>query len=329
MGINSTVFVDYAGNVVDSSEEEVDVVKFEKGSSIFNCLKDMLEGEELEQLRTGFGYVVSGERRQFSVKKYIGGRKHLRVRAQRMKDSNIVSIAVRVGDEDIVEILGHHFRNPLFTISNMGRRITAESRYLEDILENILAYMDIKRGRYPVVSEEGFDLYKGVIVPALQHVSLEMTDVGMDPHHRYSIGADEVRYLSTNRNGLLFVYKQLFANAVSLGFRGARLSLGVEPEDSQFARLIMYSHTKNIIAPGEAEDMFRDWGVDIDDENPDPGSEALGVRLYNARKIIELQGGKMWAETGTDVTKDKNPYLKLYFTVKKIQAKPEEQKKAE
>jgi signal transduction histidine kinase len=176
--------------------------------------------------------------------------------------------------------------------------IKSAAKRMTDLIDGVLSYASLGSSsqEFTIVS------CKDVVNAAVQNLKVQITETGG------SVGFDDLPEVRGNLPLLTQVFQNLFSNA--LKFRGSRpplLHVKVETE-KDFWRFCV---TDNGIGfdPKQKESIFILYKR-LSETSQKPGA---GIGLATCRRVAELHGGKVWAES------EPGKGSTFFFTLPKIQ----------
>lgn len=223
--------------------------------------------------------------------------------------------------EELMQITAHDLRNPLSCIQGytgmlLGKemaeadrakvlqRILSCSRFMEQIIEDILDTAAIERGE--------IELKKGqVLLPDLLRKSLELLD-HTAASRRVSLSleignAGDTALADPAR--ILQVVQNLVSNAVKhVPAESGRVVVRLQEAGEEL--IVEVADNGEGIAPEHLEKIFEKF-FQADAER---ARGSLGLGLFIARQIVELHGGRLWARSA-----GKGRGASFYFSLPKFQ----------
>ena len=205
---------------------------------------------------------------------------------------------------DFVSLVSHELRSPLANISasvelmlnssleqdlmqEMLQIVHTQSQHLVHVVEDILDVSQIEAGQIRV-RREPITLFP--IIRRTIRTFQEQTD-----RHRFTLKApDSVSFVMADRNKLEMVLNNLLENAINYSPDGGRVLVEiVEPTDGE---IIINVVDEGIGIPKEHQDRIFDrfYRVDSGDDRRIYGH---GLGLHIAKRLVELQGGRIWVQS--------------------------------
>lgn len=209
----------------------------------------------------------------------------------------------------LVSDMSHEFRTPINAIMGMTRLAQAskgeeEKRsrclekvenacaYLQELVNDVLDMSRIERGKY-TVDQESFSLshllagLKELIETQCGEKQLKLTFI-MEQVVHGSLTGDEL--------GLRRVFLNLLSNAVKYTPEGGQITFGVKEEayNDGTAHFLFWVRDSGIgISPGFMAHLFEPFQR----ERKDGNVEGTGLGLIISKSIVEVMGGRIWAES--------------------------------
>ncbi len=231
----------------------------------------------------------------------------LRQRNDELAQSN-AELAQR--NHDYMEMLGfvtHELKSPLSTMifgaqtmldgyfgepSDQQRQglqaIVRNGHYLMDIIVSYLNLSRIEKGEL-APDTRPIDLRTDVLDPMLEQLQPQIDEAGMHielagPEHLAATGDPTL---------LRIVVDNLLSNAAKYGRKGGRIAIELGEADGE-VRLSVWNDGEGI----RPEDMPRLFGKFVRLDQPSAKArKGTGLGLFVSRKIIEVHGGRIWAES--------------------------------
>lgn len=224
--------------------------------------------------------------------------------------------------EELMQITAHDLRNPLSCIQGytgmlLGKemaeadrakvlqRILSCSRFMEQIIEDVLDTAAIERGE--------IELKKGqVLLPEVLGKSLELLE-HTAASRRVSLSLELGNVTDTvmaDPSRILQVVQNLVSNAIKhVQPDSGRVVVRLQAADDEL--VVEVADNGEGIAPEYLEKIFEKF-FQADAER---ARGSLGLGLYIARQIVELHGGRLWARSA-----GKGRGASFYFSLPKFQA---------
>jgi signal transduction histidine kinase len=208
--------------------------------------------------------------------------------------------------EDFVSGVSHELRTPLAQIrmfaelqesgklgSAKDRQravsvIARESRRLSHLVDNILQFSSLPRGRSPAMPRDRLDLAEAV-AEGLDSVTALLRERGM----KLDVAAAGRVSVAVNRDAITRIVVNLLDNAVKYGPSGQTVRVEVTRVDGA-ARLSVTDEGPGV-PPSERDRIWKAYRrLDRDVKARVPGS---GIGLSVVRELASLHGGRVWVES--------------------------------
>ncbi len=212
--------------------------------------------------------------------------------------------------EFLMDFVSHEIRNPLNSIIMFGN-LMAEGAYGElseeqqEIMKRILVnsyriehmtgdFLNMRRvdSKEDILRKEWLHLKKDVILVTLADLAEKF------PHlagrlGRVQEGDCSAGKVLADRQLLLTLYDNLLFNALKYGREEGRISWDCLMEEDHWLMRV-YNEGKGV--KGEDLGSIFDKFTRIKD-NEIPSQPGTGLGLYNVQRIVQLHGGRVWAES--------------------------------
>lgn len=167
--------------------------------------------------------------------------------------------------------------------------MVAKSRYLLGLVGDYLDLARLEGGQMTITPEAGVDFMRVVVEEALDIVQPQIEEKKIRLH----IDAPEALPWTCDPHVLKIVMVNLLSNAVKYGLEGGRVALRVEPRDD---RLEVGVWNEGPGFPAELKsNLFRKFSRLKTTELMKRSGSGLG--LYTSWRIINLHGGRIWADS--------------------------------
>jgi len=212
--------------------------------------------------------------------------------------------------EFLMDFVSHEIRNPLNSIIMFGN-LMAEGAYGElseeqrEILKRILVnsyriehmtgdFLNMRRvdSKEDILHREWLHLKKDVILVTLADLAEKFPHLS-DRLARVQEGDCTAGKVFADRQLLLTLYDNLLFNALKYGHEEGRISWDCLMENDHWLMRV-YNEGKGV--KQEALESIFDKFTRVKDEQI-PSQPGTGLGLYNVQRIVQLHGGKVWAES--------------------------------
>jgi two-component system NtrC family sensor kinase len=169
-------------------------------------------------------------------------------------------------------------------------RLDRNINYIASMSEKYLQYSKIESGELRIYPQET-DILGSVILPALEGEQKTIGEKGIKVEIPEEDALKGLKLL-VDPEMMRVVFSNLISNAVKYGYQGGYIQVGFKETEDGYV-----FHVKNNgegIPPDKLEDIF---GKFSRLDNVRGKQKGTGLGLFNARKIVELHGGRIWAES--------------------------------
>jgi signal transduction histidine kinase len=203
---------------------------------------------------------------------------------------------------DFLSLASHELRTPLATIKGYGEILEAEggsdlAPHVDAIVEaaarmeavvDTMAQMELLRSGADALSVEPV-----VLQSVVQAAHDETTALAEERRHAVALNMPDAPVrLSADPERLQLVFEQLLTNAFLFTPEGGRVTIRAKQTDA--AACVTVRDT-GIGVPEEAPDRIFDDFYQVEDPLT-RAHDGLGLGLTIARKLVQLHGGRIWAE---------------------------------
>lgn len=245
---------------------------------------------------------------------------------EREKETLLRKLETQNGEmERFVYTVSHDLRNPLITISGFAsliKRCIIEKNYnmIDESAEHILAagknmaellkdLLEISRvGRTEEPPEKVYFYDAAKTAAALTAGEIEKSGAQVEISDELKTASCAGAYVNFDRKRLVEVLQNLLVNAVKFTKKG------VQPHILIGADTIRWGHTVYFV---------KDNGIGLEEKHLNsifdlfsrlnPDVEGTGIGLAIVKRIVEMHGGKIWAES-----EGKNMGTTFYFTLSNV-----------
>ncbi|GAB4339211.1 MAG: hypothetical protein Kow0037_23980 [Calditrichia bacterium] len=219
---------------------------------------------------------------------------------------------MEINYEEFINILDHEFRTPITIISTAYETLSiflkdSEKAEINDILseghtalEHLKRKLDLMRILVklngPSISEFTETDLKGIIITVAARIKPLLLERRIEMGFRikedlFSSGVEEYLYL---------LFEQLLSNAVRYTPAGGKVSISATRAGN--LNVVTISDTGTGLPENSTDRIFDPFAIGYAWENHqsdegDPNGGSLGLGLYLCKRIVELHGGKIWAES--------------------------------
>ena len=209
---------------------------------------------------------------------------------------------------EMLGFISHELKSPIATIVMEGKLLTegflgqldeqkadivrkmiGQGERLLDLIRDYLDLARMEGGQLPFSPKAGVNFASDVIGPTLELVQTPMEQKGV----KLIRLDEETRQVECDPNLLKIVLFNLLDNAVKYGLDGGEIRLSVKHEDEKL--LVSVWNAGPGFPESEKQKLFRRFSrLHTPELMKRKGS---GVGMYISWKIIQLHGGKIWAES--------------------------------
>jgi two-component system, NtrC family, sensor kinase len=169
-------------------------------------------------------------------------------------------------------------------------RLDRNIDYITSMSEKYLQYSKIESGELQVYPQET-EVLAAVIAPALEGEQKNISEKGIKVEVLEEAELAQLKLL-VDPEMMRVVFSNLISNAVKYGYQGGYIQIGFSETDA--------SYLFNVKNNGEgipAESIGGIFQKFKRLDNVRIKQKGTGLGLFNARKIVELHGGRIWAES--------------------------------
>jgi signal transduction histidine kinase len=169
---------------------------------------------------------------------------------------------------------------------------------LEHMAADFLNLSLIESGEIRIETEP-LDLRRDLLEPVVMNLGHKFRDMGVSLVDTLA-SAPEAMLVTGNRNLLTVVFDNLLFNALKYGKKGGAIGFSAERSGDKVA--IAIRNEGSGVPKEKLPLLFRKFSRVIGEEHRDVKGTGLG--LYNVKRIVELHGGEIFAESefGKDFT---------------------------
>lgn len=212
--------------------------------------------------------------------------------------------------EFLMDFISHEIRNPLNSIIMFGNLMEEEaygdlSEKQKEVIKRILVsayriehmtvdFLNLRRvdKKEELLHGEWLNLKKDVILVVLEDLADKFPHLA-DRLEKVLEGECSAGKVYADRQLLLTLYDNLFFNALKYGSAEGRITWDCLMEDDNWLMRV-YNEGQGV-RPEDLDSIF-DKFVRIKDEGV-PRQPGTGLGLYNVQRIVNLHGGKIWADS--------------------------------
>lgn len=169
-------------------------------------------------------------------------------------------------------------------------RLDRNIDYIVSMSEKYLQYSKIESGELQVYPQET-EMLSAVIAPALEGEQKNITEKGVKVESPDEAELGRLKLL-VDPEMMRVVFSNLISNAVKYGYQGGYVQIGFKETDDAYL-----FHVKNNGEGIPAEQIGGIFQKFKRLDNVRGKQKGTGLGLFNARKIVELHGGRIWAES--------------------------------
>lgn len=233
--------------------------------------------------------------------------------------------------EFLLDFVSHEIRNPLNSIIMFSDLLT-EGAYgdltgeQKEILSRILAsayriehmsgdFLNLRRfdSQEEMLHKEWLHLKRNVIQETLTDLANKFPNLS-SRISKVQEGDCSAGKIFADRQLLLTLYDNLFFNAIKYGREDGRIIWDCL-DDGENWLMRVYNEGAGV-DPKELDKIFEKF-VRIKDRDI-PHQPGTGLGLYNVRRIVELHGGKVWAES------EPRKYFSIWLSLPRPSEMPED-----
>jgi signal transduction histidine kinase len=203
-------------------------------------------------------------------------------------------------------IAGHELRTPLTVVRGFAQTLSArwesmdevarrdvvdsisrQSRSVEHVVDRLLLASQVDAGAVPTVTGPPIDV-AGVIQTIVTHHS------AVSPIHTFEVVVDEPGTVAVDRRLLEHILANLVENAVTFSPGGGRICISVGGRKD--VRITVDDEGTGL--PTDRRRLFTRFGQGEAVSTRAREDGGLGLGLFVVRSLVELAGGRVWAEDG-------------------------------
>jgi len=204
---------------------------------------------------------------------------------------------------DFLAMVSHHLRSPIAKINAsleliLSSKLDEQSQQeiletalsqatsLAELMEDLLAAAQLGLRKIPVKRQPV------TIVPLIRR-QIEALKIRFNGHRFDVIAPPQAAIAWGDESKIEVVLNNLFESVISLSFPGERLVIEIREEGSEV--VVSIGNGRAYIPPHDLNRMFELFPC-LDSREAQTAS-GQGVGLYVARKLMDSQGGAIWAES--------------------------------
>lgn len=280
---------------------------------------DVLPAGVLEEERVGFASredlaeTVARQTQELKGKNIalVSEAKQLRETIQELERAKAAAEAMSRAQQDFIGVVSHQFRTPLAAIrwqaagmlefvaehpeltqiKEAAAVVRDRSTFLIEMLENVFDLLAIESGTFALKRHP-------VSLPALiDEVCKEFSAEAQMKNIVLTCNAGVLPEVDVDSKAVQRVLRILVANAIQYSQEGGSVSVSVEQHEHEGApKLLVRVQDSGIgIRPDERPRIFERFFRSKNAISRVP--DGVGIALFIAKSIVELHGGKMWAES--------------------------------
>ncbi len=207
---------------------------------------------------------------------------------------------------EMVTMVSHELRSPLANMQT-AIELVLTSDFEEDLQREMLDIVRSQCARLASFVEELLDISQletGQIAmrwepvtlwPLIQRVVHTFEATTQKRHHFQLIGQSELPFAWADPHKVEMILTNLLQNAVNYSPEGSTITIEVKTRDDSPDIAVSVSDEGEGIAPEHLEQLFQPYyRIGADGAG---GIAGRGLGLYIVKRLLELQGGKIWVES--------------------------------